>query len=252
MGKRFENSAAFRFYEELNDFLPESQRKSTIAYFYNGHPAIKDPIEALGVPHTEVDLIIANGHSVGFSYQLQDRDRIAVYPVFESFDISPIVKLREKPLRRSAFVLDVQLGKLSRLMRMLGFDVLYRNDYDDPEVVRISLDQGRIILTRDRRLLYAKVITHGYWIRAVTAFEQIEEVLKRFDLYSQIHPFHRCLLCNTVLELVEKEEILDQLEPKTRRYYQKFYQCPACHRIYWEGSHLEHMRGTLAKILNSR
>lgn len=235
-------SAEFRFYEELNDFLPEAQRKKTLCYHFNGQPGIKDPIEVFGVPHTEVDLIIVNGCSVGFGYQLQHNDRVAVYPVFEGIDISPIVKLKGRPLRKVAFVVDVNLGKLTRLLRLLGLDALYSNNYRDDEIVEISVMEHRIILTRDRRLLFAKRITHGYWVRSVHAEEQVYEVLGRFDLYCQISAFHRCMVCNGLLEPVEKQKVWNRLEPKTRLYYESFYQCRICKKIYWEGSHVEKMK----------
>jgi uncharacterized protein with PIN domain len=240
--------AEFRFYEELNDFLLPAQRKRSLEYRFQGHPGIKDPIEAFGVPHTEVDLIVVNGESVGFDYQLQTGDRVAVYPMFESFDISPLVKLREKPLRRTAFVLDVNLGKLARRLRMLGFDALYDNRYEDAEVADIAAAEGRIVLTRDRRLLFAKRITHGYWVRSTDPRRQVDEVLTRFDLRRQIRPFRRCMRCNGLLrEVVPKAEVLDRLEPKTKLYYERFYQCGGCGKVYWEGSHIEDMRSRYLK-----
>jgi len=215
-----EHEAQFRFYEELNDFLPRPRRKQTVHYDFNGHPAIKDPIEALGVPHTEVDLVVANGESVGFGYQLQPGDRVAVYPVFESFDISPIVKLRGKPLRRTAFVLDVHLGKLARILRLLGFDVTYRNNYDDAEIIRIGLNEHRIILTRDRRMLFNRTITHGHWLHSTHSEQQAREVLERFDLAGQIQRFLRCPACNM-----------------------------ECRKIYWKGSHYDRIVDKLDAIV---
>lgn len=241
-----ESLAEFRFYAELNDFLPPMQRKRTVRYRFNGHPGIKDPIEAFGVPHTEVELIIVNGESVGFDYQLQADDRVAVYPVFKSLDITPLLRLREKIVHKPRFVLDVNLGNLAKLMRLLGLDCLYRNDFQDKEVVNIAANEHRIVLTRDRRLLYAKQIKHGYWVRAVDAERQVVEVLHRFDLHSSIQSFARCLVCNGELVPVAKADILDRLEPKTRLYYEEFYQCVDCRRIYWEGSHMENMRRRLA------
>jgi uncharacterized protein with PIN domain len=241
-----EYTAEFRFYEELNDFLPREQRKRTNLYRFSGHPGIKDPIEVFGVPHTEVDLIVVNGQSVGFDYQLQAGDRVAVYPVFETLDITPLVKLREKPLRNPRFVLDVNLGKLAKRMRMLGFDCLYRNDYKDADIVKSAVNDRRIVLTRDRRLLYNKQIDHGYWVRAVDVDAQVDEVLRRFDLYGLIQPFSRCLICNGVLAPVAKADIWDRLEPKTRLYYNDFYQCADCQRIYWQGSHMQNMLKRLA------
>lgn len=242
-------TAEFRFYEELNDFLPKEKRKKALDYRFEGHPGIKDPIEVFGIPHTEVDLIVVNGRSVGFDYPLQNLDRVAVYPMFEGIDITPIVKLKGRPLRKTAFVVDVNLGKLSRLLRLLGFDTLYSNNYSDDEVADISVRENRIILTRDRRLLFARRITHGYWVRSVHAEEQVNEVIKRFDLYRQIKAFHRCLVCNGLLEPVDKEKIWSQIEPKTRRYYHRFYQCLHCKKVYWEGSHVEKMRKRFKAIL---
>ncbi|MGR9101113.1 MAG: Mut7-C RNAse domain-containing protein [Gammaproteobacteria bacterium] len=242
--------AEFRFYEELNDFLPAASRKKTLDYCFDGHPGVKDPIEVFGVPHTEVDLILANGVSVGFDYRLQDRDRIAVYPVFESLDIAPVVKLRDQPLRRTAFVADVNLGKLARLLRLFGFDVLYRNDFRDAEIIDISVKERRIILTRDRRLLYAKRITHGYWVRSVDPQRQLAEVIARFDCRTQIRPFHRCLICNGLLAAVDKDEVLHQLEPKTRKYFDKFRRCADCGKVYWEGSHIEKIKRRFEGYLN--
>lgn len=234
--------AEFRFYEELNDFLPAPRRKQTLRYGFNGHPGVKDPIEAFGVPHTEVDLIIVNSESVGFDYPLQDGDRVAVYPVFESFDISPLVRLRARPLRQTAFIADVNLGKLARRLRMLGFDVLYHNRYRDDEIATIAAEEHRIVLTRDRRLLFIKRITHGYWVRSVQPHEQVQEVLSRFDLSRQIKPFRRCIACNGLLQAVDKASVFHQLEPKTQLYYQHFYRCGDCGKVYWEGSHVADMR----------
>ena len=180
--------ANFRFYEELNDFVVSDHYKQTIAYRFGGQPAIKDPIEVLGVPHSEVDLILVNNESVGFDYRLKDGDRVAVYPVFESFNITPVQRLRPKPLRHTTFIVDVNLGKLARRLRMLGFDSAYNNRLRDREIVDIATREKRILLTRDRRLLFRKAITHGLWVRAADADTQLEEVLQRLDLYDQTRP----------------------------------------------------------------
>lgn len=246
----FEHAAEFRFYEELNDFLPSEQRKQSLPYRFNGHPGIKDPIEVFGVPHTEVDLIVVNGASVGFGYQLQHADRVSVYPVFEGIDISPIVRLRDKPLRNIAFVADVNLGRLARLLRLLGFDTLFANSFGDTEIAGISAEQKRIVLTRDRRLLYARAITHGYWVRSVVPDRQLAEVVERFDLSAQIRPFRRCTRCNGLIEAVEKKQVLALLEAKTKKYYERFYRCRDCGQVYWEGSHVDHVRTRLGRYLS--
>ncbi len=243
-----ELSATFRFYEELNDFLPLHRRKRDHRYAFNDHPGIKDAIEAQGVPHTEVDLIVVNGKSVGFDYQLMHGDRVAVYPLFESLDIAPVVQLREAPLRRTAFVLDVHLGKLARILRLLGFDTLYRSDYDDPEIIRIALAEHRIILTRDRRMLHDRRITHARWLHSTNAEKQAQEVLERFHLEHDIRRFARCPACNGLIEPVAKETILDRLEPLTIKYYSQFFQCPDCRKLYWKGTHYDRIINKLDAI----
>lgn len=247
-----ENEAQFRFYEELNDFLPSQKKKKSFIYQFRGKPSVKNAVEAIGIPHTEVDLIIANGESVGFDYHLRSGDHISVYPVFEGIDISPIVKLREKPLRRSAFICDVHLGKCARLLRMLGLDTLYQNDYDDPKIIAVSVTQNRILLTRDQKLLHAKVITHGYRIRSQNPYEQVREVVKRFDLHNRIKPFVRCIACNGMIREVKKEKIVELLEPKTRKYYNEFYQCESCKKVYWKGSHYIKMKQTINRFNSNR
>ena len=246
-----ENSATFRFYEELNDFLPHNKQKVTFSYQFNGTPSIKDAVEAIGVPHTEVDLILINGNSVGFDYQLQSGDRVSVYPVFESLDIAAVTHLRPKPLREPKFVLDVHLGKLARRIRMLGFDSLYRNDYRDHELVELAQREKRIILTRDRGLLKNKAVTHGYWIRSHQPDEQVREVLQRFDLGELIQAFSRCRVCNDTIEIVDRKQIENLLLPKTSQYYDEFHVCVGCGRVYWKGSHYQKMKLYVEKLTRS-
>ena len=174
--------ADFRFYEELNDFLKAPQRKRTIHVAFQGRPTVRSVVTMLGVPPSEIDLVLVNGRSVGFDHRLGDGDRVAVYPVFEALDITPLVRLRPRPLRRTAFILDVHLGRLARGLRLLGFDSCYRNDFDDPDIIQRALREHRIILTRDRGLLQARAVRHGYWVRACDPEAQIMEVLTRFDL----------------------------------------------------------------------
>ncbi len=241
-------TAIFRFYAELNDFLPRDQRQRDIAYAFNGRPSVKDAVEALGIPHPEVDLILVHGVSVGFDHSLAPGDRVAVYPVFEGLDITPIIRLRERPLREPAFVADCHLGKLARRLRMLGFDVLYRRDFEDLEIIRISVREHRIILTRDRAMLKHSAVTHGYWVRSTVAAEQVGEVLKRFDLWRRVRPFSRCTACNGDIVPVLKAEVEAELAPLTRRCYEAFYRCTSCGRIYWEGSHFRRMRAWVDQL----
>jgi hypothetical protein len=241
-----------RFYEELNYFLPPAQRKVSFTYAIKQHGSIKDLIESLGVPHTEVDLILVNGVSVNFNYLVQDGDQISVYPVFEALDISPVVHLRPAPLRITRFVLDAHLGRLTAYLRMLGFDSLYRNDYDDATLARIAVEDKRILLTCDRKLLMRKVISHGYYVRARQPKQQLLEVLARFDLFNVLQPFRRCMHCNGLIRPVDKETIASQLLPRTRAHYDKFWQCPDCHKIYWQGSHYQRMQQLIEAVKKKR
>ena len=226
-----------RFYEELNDFLAPALRKAAITHRLARRTSVKDLIESFGVPHTEVEIILVNGRSVNFSHIVQDADRISVYPVFESLDVSPLLRLRPAPLRTPAFIVDTNLGRLARYLRLLGFDCLYRNDYSDAQVAGIAADTNRTVLTRDRALLRRKIITRGYFVRATTPRQQVREVLSRFDLYRLVTPFSRCVRCNGSLQDIDKPSIQDRLETKTRKYYDSFRICNACNQVYWQGSH---------------
>ena len=169
-----------------------------------------------------MDLILINGESAGFSRRVRDGDRVSVYPVFESIDISPVARVRPEPLREVRFVLDTHLGKLATYLRMLGFDALYRNSFSDDALTEVSVKERRILLTRDRGLLKRGRITHGYFVRSTGLRAQLTEVLRRFDLYRLVSPFCRCLRCNRQLEPVPKEEVEERLPPKVREYFAEF------------------------------
>lgn len=237
-----------RFYEELNDFLPQEQRKREFAQALKKERSVKDLIESIGIPHTEIDLIIVNGESVDFNYLVKDADHISVYPVFESLDISPLNHCHPEPLRNTRFVLDAHLGRLAAYLRMLGFDTLYRNDYDDPELAETSANEHRILLTCDRRLLMRKQITHGYFVRERQPKQQLLEILNRFDLFNNLKPFTRCMHCNGFTQPVNKQKIEAQLLPKTKKYYDEFFQCKTCNKIYWKGSHYLRMKEMIEEI----
>ncbi len=237
-----------RFYAELNDFLPPGKRQVTFDHCFFGQPTVKDLIESLGVPHTEVDLILSNGKSVDFSHRVENLDRISVYPVFETLDISSILRVRPAPLRKIRFVLDVHLGKLAVYLRMMGFDALYSNEFDDEMLVEISVRERRILLTRDRGLLKRSDVTHGYYVRATAPSSQLVEVLRRFELFGAIRPFTRCLSCNEELAPTPKEEVEGRLPPKVKEYFREFLLCRGCGRVYWQGSHYERMKSFIENV----
>lgn len=244
------NRASVRFYAELNDFLAPERRMCSSEYRFYTEPSVKDVIEGLGVPHTEVDLVVVNGRSVDFSCLVKDGDRVSVYPVFESIDITPVVKVRPEPLREPRFVLDTHLGRLASYLRMFGFDAVYRNDCDDAELARISSRQHRILLTRDRGLLKRSAVTHGHYVRETNVRRQLIAVLRRFDLFGSVKPFLRCLKCNGLPRQVDKASVSGRLPPKTRELHEDFQLCPGCDRVYWRGSHYHRMSQFMEQILN--
>ncbi|MDT8391692.1 MAG: Mut7-C RNAse domain-containing protein [Lentisphaeria bacterium] len=238
-------SYSLRFYEELNDFLPPERRKRSFEIPYGEPRSVKDLIEALGVPHTEVDLILVNGESVDFSCKLCDGDRISVYPVFEGMDISPVCRLREKPLRHPRFVADVHLGKLVRYLRLLGFDCLYDSAWNDPELADISVRDRRVLLTRDRLLLMRSVITHGVYIHSDRPLDQLIQVIRRLDLKSMIRPLARCMTCNGCLIRVEKASVENDVPTRTFRYVDDYRRCVNCQKVYWKGTHWERLQNII-------
>jgi uncharacterized protein len=209
---------------------------------------VKDAIESLGVPHTEVDLILVDGRSVDFAHLLRGGERVAVYPMFEALDISPLVRLRPAPLRDPRFVADVHLGKLTRHLRMAGFDTLYADRWDDDEIVRISRVQKRTILTRDKAMLRRGDVERGYFVRATESEAQLAEVIRALQLEGLLTPFTRCRECNVALEDAPREAVVEHLPEKVRAFYDRFKRCPGCERVYWEGTHFARMKGILDRL----
>ncbi len=243
--------ANFRFYAELNDLVSPPRRGQSVIHAFEAAASVKDAIEAFGVPHTEVDLILANGKPAGFSYLLRDGDRISVYPVFRSLNLSPLTHLQPRSEGEIRFVLDTHLGRLAAHLRMLGFDSLYRNDCHDEELALISTSQQRTLLSRDRGLLKRSIVTHGYLVREAEPEQQLIEVVNRFELSRLIAPFRRCLHCNAPLRPVAKELVNDRLLPDTRQRYHEFHICPDCDRVYWKGSHYQRMTRLIERMIDS-
>ena len=235
------NQVFFRFYEELNDYLPEELRKVWFECQIENKTSVGEKIQSLGIPLDNIDLILVNQQSRGFDYILRDGDRISVYPVFEMFDLSGISRVREKPLRNPTFICDVHLGRLCKYLRMLGLDTLYSNHYTPEELIEVSLREKRIILSRSYPLIRHKEVTHAYLIRSADPLEQLKDLVNNLYLSNQGDPLTRCLNCNDRLVPVEKPEILHRLEERTATYYTEFFKCPCCDQIYWKGSHFENM-----------
>lgn len=242
-----QSRADFHFMERLQR-LVSSATAGRVEYRFSGHPAIKDSIEALGVPHTEVELILVSGQSVPFSYRLQDRDRIEVYPFGSAVQTEAKILLSPAPPVEPAFILDVHLGKLARRLRLLGFDCRYRNDYSDSQLIKLALEAGLIILTRDRGILKHACVTQGYLVGSERVDEQVHEVLQRYSLYDRIQALQRCPQCNGRLQPVDKEQIRHRLQKKTAQYYHQFQKCSDCGQLYWQGAHYAKLKSWLRQF----
>lgn len=241
--------ASFRFFSELNDFLQTEFRQRAVARPCPPGATVKHMIEVFGVPHTEVELILVNGESVGFDRRVEDGDRVDVYPAFSALDVTRLIRLPARPLQGDRFVADSHLGRLARQLRMLGFDTLYHNGYHDRDIARISAEQDRIVLSRDRNLLIHKAVVRGCYLHARSCDQQLLEVMTRLNLSRAVRPFTRCLMCNGLLRDAGKNEVAQRLPGRSGQYYSRFKECPDCRRVYWEGSHLRRMREHVAHIV---
>jgi len=233
------------FHGDLPFFL--KSRKGKIRRQLNERTSVKDAIEACGVPHTEVDLILMSGKPIGFDKVLAQDAVVDVYGIdSDRFTFFPENRLQVREIRN--FVADGHLGKLVRDLRLLGIDVVYDRDAEDRQLVAIATAQQRALLTRDRRLLMHSALRHGCYLRSQNPFEQTTEVLRRFELGALIRPFSRCLRCNAPLRPVAKAAVVDRLEPLTKIYYERFRNCSGCGQIYWSGSHFDKLRDRVEKL----
>lgn len=243
-----------RFYEELNFFIPEDMRKQDIEVPFNDRRSVKDVIESMGVPHVEVDIILVNGASVDFSYIVNDNDRISVFPVFGSLDISGVTRLTLSPLDDTRFVLDVHLRKLARTMRLLGFDADYEDDRDDDLLAVIAATENRILLTCDRRLLMRKIIPRGIIVRSRNPEHQIVEVIRRLELRDLVNPLTRCVECNGIIREADINSpgfilLKNDIPEGVLEWCTEYFICNSCGRLYWHGSHYDKLKVKVTGIL---
>jgi uncharacterized protein len=235
---------AIRVYGSLNDFLPPQRRQIIWPRVVTGHPAVKDVIESLGVPHPEIDLVLANGTSISFDYAVQDGDRIAVFPRFMALDVASLTRVRPPPLDVLRFVVDVHLGALARRLRLVGLDTVDVVGAHDATLAEMSSREHRVLLTRDVALLKWRVVTRGYFVRSTHPQLQMVEVLRRFGPL-RLEPLSRCLRCNGELREVARTAVEAVLPQRTRQHYDRFHACAGCGRIYWKGAHWPRLMRTV-------
>jgi uncharacterized protein with PIN domain/sulfur carrier protein ThiS len=237
-----------RLYEELNSCLsPDRRKRDFILAVASGTP-VKELIEKLGIPLSLVDLVLINGKSVDMEQTLNDGDRLSIYPVFETFNISSVTHLREKPLRRLGFICDVHLGKLAKYMRITGLDTLYKNVFPKHQLIQLSIEENRIILTQNKTILKNTLITRGYWVRPADSMLQLKEIIGYFDLKGCLAPLSRCLRCNSTVWPVEKESVRARVPEAVFRMHDRFTKCDHCDRIYWMGSHYASMMEWIRRL----
>ncbi len=235
-----------RFRGDLDFFLRSKARNRTVERSLNEKTSVKDIIESCGVPHPEVDTILVNGQSVGFDHNLAADADVEIFPVENRDTYATVKHLQASHI--VAFVADGHLGTLTRNLRLLGFDVAYDEKANDRQLLDLMARQNRALLTRDRRLLMHAIVQHGYCPRSQNTEEQTIEVVRRFKLLELIAPFTRCLLCNAPLQRAAKADVIEELEPLTKIYYEEFRRCPGCGQIYWAGSHFEKLKTRIQTI----
>ena len=234
------------FYGDLDFFLRSRMPGRPVERTLTEKTSIKDVIESCGVPHPEVDLIVVEGEPVDFSFGITGDAEIEVYPPGSRYPLFKEKRLQlSKPI---GFVCDGHLGRLTRDLRLLGFDVAYDQNADDEQLLRIMQAEERALLTRDRRLLMHAIVRSGYCPRSQNPNEQTIEIIRRFDLLGSIAPFTRCIRCNGLLQNVPKTDVVEKLEPLTKIYYEQFRRCTRCGQIYWSGSHFIKLQKRLEQI----
>ena len=239
----------FTFHGDLPSLLrPRWRYKSPVIISITRRASIKDVVESFGLPHTEVGRVECNDLQVDFSFPVEDSQKFNIYGVETPWDITRPSLLRPEPLKQISFVVDVNVGRLARYLRMAGFDTLYDYRWDDNRIVDIVNRENRIVLSKDLGLLKRKQVGFGRCVRAEKPIDQLDEIICVFGLTELIRPFRRCLECNSLLIPVAKNVILPRLEPLTRKYYTSFSMCTTCDKIYWSGSHRDNMKQLLTTV----
>ena len=239
--KRLRSTARFRFYGALGPLLAPAYRGQRFVFAVARAATLKNAIEALGVPHTEVARILVNGEPATLSRIVRDGDEVEVFPWEDGACAVPAEEPR--------FLADVHLGGLARFLRMLGFDTRHAPDLQDADIRRLAHDERRVVLTRDRELLKSRDIDAGCFVRTLRPEAQLCEVAARYALAAAARPFTRCLRCNLLLTPVEKQTVAHRLPAQVREGQAHFTYCGGCDRVYWPGTHYARMQAVLRELL---
>lgn len=237
-------ATAARFLGDLADLAGAAD----VEVPFVGVRSVKDLVESVGVPHTEVGRLTVDGRTVDFGRRLQGGESVEVHP-FGSAAASGS-DLRPGPPDPRRFVVDVHLGVLARRLRWLGFDSWYRTDADDAELAAVTAGEDRILLTRDRGLLMRREIVHGYLPRSEVPDQQLGAVAERYQLAERAVPLTRCVPCNGRLEPVNKADVVEVVPPRSAAAFDDFARCRRCGQVYWPGSHVEVLGRSFAEVVD--
>lgn len=243
--------ATFKLHGALNFFLPPKKQHTLITMNFDWRGSLKDMLEAIGPPHPEVELVTVNGASVAWDYIMQDSDHVEAYPLFDALKIPDKVRLIPPYPGRPRFILDTHLGKLAGYLRMMGFDTLYRNDYEDDVLAQVSHDEQRIVLTRDVGVLKRGIVVYGYFVRHTDPRQRIHEINQRYNLADYVQPFKHCMRCNGLLVSADKDSVRAEIPEDTAEFYDEFHRCQSCQRIYWKGSHYTKLTCLIDDVLRA-
>jgi uncharacterized protein with PIN domain len=225
--------------------------------------SLKDCLEAAGVPHTEVDLVLVDGWPADFGQLLRGGERVEAFPVPPAASeegepdpgvvpaphLYPSHRLQPRPLVRVRFLCDRHLGKLARLLRMLGLDTIYAAEEGQADLAQRAVTEERAVLTCSRSLLVRREIACGRLIRSRVPDEQAVEVVRRFGLASRVQLFGRCSRCNGPLAEASVQEVGARVPPRTRAWLNRYRRCCTCGQVYWEGTHVARLQDRFAAVL---
>lgn len=226
---------------------PPFRTKEVIGYPVLRRASVKDVVESLGAPHTEIGTLTAAGREIGFAHILVPGERLEVFPLVPPVDVTIPTLLRPSyPCIR--FLVDHNVAKLASKLRMVGLDAAFAPGWQDHALAAMAHAEQRVLLSRDIQLLKRGLVAHGHFVRESAPDRQLAEVVHFYGLVGQLVPFSRCMRCNGLLSEVDKAAIIARLEPLTKKYYHAFRCCNECSSIYWAGSHRERMEEILRQL----